>query len=46
MKETTVNERPKVGVGVLIIKDNKILLGKRKNSWSRILGASWRSFGI
>ena len=24
--------RPKVGVGVIIIKDNKILLGKRKNS--------------
>ena len=24
--------RPKVGVGVLIFKDNKILLGKRKNS--------------
>lgn len=25
-------ERPKVGVGVLIIKDSKILLGKRKNA--------------
>ena len=25
-------ERPKVGVGVLIIDDNKILLGKRKNA--------------
>ena len=32
-------ERPKVGVGVVIIKDNKVLMGKRKNahgegSWS------------
>ncbi len=26
------NKRPKVGVGVIIIKDEKILLGKRKNS--------------
>ena len=34
-----MSERPKVGVGVIIIKDGKILLGKRKNvhgegSWS------------
>ena len=32
-------ERPKVGVGAIIMKDNKVLLGKRKNahgegSWS------------
>lgn len=27
-----MNNRPKVGVGVLIIKDHQILLGKRKNS--------------
>ena len=27
-----MNNRPKVGVGVLIIKDFKILLGKRKNA--------------
>jgi 8-oxo-dGTP diphosphatase len=26
------NQRPKCGVGVLIIKDKKVLLGKRKNS--------------
>ncbi|MBI5126178.1 MAG: NUDIX domain-containing protein [Candidatus Taylorbacteria bacterium] len=25
-------ERPKVGIGVMIIKDNKVLLGKRKGS--------------
>lgn len=25
-------ERPKVGVGVMILKDGKVLLGKRKNS--------------
>ena len=25
-------ERPKVGLGVCIIKDNKVLLGKRKNA--------------
>lgn len=24
--------RPKVGIGVIIIKDNKVLLGKRKNA--------------
>jgi len=24
--------RPKVGIGVFIVKDNKVLLGKRKNS--------------
>jgi 8-oxo-dGTP diphosphatase len=28
----SINEKPKVGVGVIIIKDNKILLGKRKNA--------------
>lgn len=27
-----MNLRPKVGVGVIIIKDNQILLGKRKNA--------------
>jgi 8-oxo-dGTP diphosphatase len=32
-------ERPKVGVGIIIIKENKVLLGRRKNahgdgSWS------------
>ena len=26
------NKRPKVGVGVVVIKDGKILLGKRKNA--------------
>ena len=26
------NNRPKVGVGVAVIKDNKVLLGKRKNA--------------
>ena len=25
-------ERPKVGIGVFVIKDNKILMGKRKNT--------------
>lgn len=34
-----MEERPKIGVGVIVIKDNKVLLGKRKNahgegSWS------------
>jgi hypothetical protein len=24
--------RPKVGIGIIIIKENKILLGKRKNA--------------
>jgi len=27
-----MSERPKVGVGVIIVRDNKILLGKRKNA--------------
>jgi 8-oxo-dGTP diphosphatase len=27
-----MKNRPQVGVGVIIIKDNKVLLGKRKNS--------------
>lgn len=27
-----MSERPKVGVGVIVIKDGKILLGKRKNA--------------
>ncbi len=27
-----MNERPKVGLGVMVIKEGKILLGKRKNS--------------
>jgi 8-oxo-dGTP diphosphatase len=27
-----MENRPKVGIGVIIIKDNKILLGKRKNA--------------
>jgi 8-oxo-dGTP diphosphatase len=26
------NLRPKVGIGIMIFKDNKVLLGKRKNS--------------
>lgn len=26
------NNRPKIGVAVIIKKDNKILIGKRKNS--------------
>lgn len=25
-------ERPKIGIGVIVIKDNKVLMGKRKNS--------------
>ena len=31
-------ERPEVGIGVCVIKDGKVLLGKRKNSHG---GASW-----
>lgn len=27
-----MSERPKVGVGVIVIKDGKVLLGKRKNA--------------
>ncbi len=27
-----MKERPKIGVGVIVINDNKILLGKRKNA--------------
>lgn len=27
-----MNSRPKVGVGVIVIKDGKVLLGKRKNA--------------
>lgn len=27
-----MNKRPKVGIGVLIIKGNKLLMGKRKNA--------------
>ena len=27
-----MNERPKVGIGVLIFKEGKVLLGKRKNA--------------
>ena len=27
-----MNERPKVGVAVIIIKDNQVLLGKRRNA--------------
>lgn len=27
-----MDNRPKVGVGVIVIKNNKVLLGKRKNS--------------
>ena len=29
---TPMNERPKVGLGVVVIKDGKILLGRRKNA--------------
>lgn len=28
----SVNQRPKVGIGVMIFKDGKVLLGKRKNT--------------
>ncbi len=34
-----MNERPKVGVGVCIVKDNKVLLGKRLNSHGQGLWA-------
>lgn len=27
-----MNERPKVGIGVIVRKEGKVLLGKRKNS--------------
>jgi 8-oxo-dGTP diphosphatase len=27
-----MDERPKVGIGVIVIKDSKVLLGKRKNA--------------
>ena len=27
-----MEKRPKVGLGIVIIKDNKVLLGKRKNA--------------
>ena len=27
-----MDNKPKIGVGVIVIKDNKVLLGKRKNS--------------
>ena len=27
-----MNNKPRVGVGVIVIKDNKVLLGKRRNS--------------
>ena len=29
---TIVKKRPHIGVGVIVFKDNKVLLGKRKNS--------------
>ncbi len=34
-----MENRPKIGIGIIVIKDNKVLLGKRKNvhgdgSWS------------
>ena len=28
----SMNKRPKVGIGVVVIKDNKVLFGKRKNA--------------
>ncbi len=30
--ENQIKERPKVGLGVIVIKDRKVLLGKRKNA--------------
>ena len=30
--DSNIEHRPKVGIGVLIFKDGKVLLGKRKNS--------------
>ena len=27
-----MEKRPQVGIGVMVVKDNKVLLGKRKNS--------------
>ncbi len=50
------NKKPKVGVGVIIIKNGKILLGKRKNahgegSWSfpgghLEFGESWKNCAL
>ena len=28
----SMNKRPKVGIGVVVVKDNKVLFGKRKNA--------------
>ena len=30
MNKKAINNRPKIGVGVIVIKDKKVLLGKRK----------------
>jgi 8-oxo-dGTP diphosphatase len=32
MFQKTAKDRPKVGVGVIVIRDNKVLLGKRLNA--------------
>lgn len=37
-----MNERPRVGLGVLVVKDNKVLLGKRKNAHG---SGSWAPAG-
>ena len=32
LRKSGFDERPKVGIGVIVIKGNKVLLGKRKNA--------------
>lgn len=51
-----MTDRPKIGIGVIIIKDNKVLFGKRKNShgdgtWSLPgghleFGESWKDCAL
>ena len=32
MKNNIENQRPRVGIGIMIMRDDKVLLGKRKGS--------------
>ena len=46
MQHNDDDSRPKVGVGVVVLKNGKVVIGKRKGAWRGRMGMVRGSFGI
>ena len=46
MQHNDDDSRPKVGVGVMVLKNGKVVIGKRKGAWRGRMGMVRGSFGI